>query len=109
MVRHHFPIKLNIERCYVFTMTGLHHKQHYYWTASFLYHDPTSPRCLCLQRRSHLRYKDLFHYTTVSVIQGLQSLYDYIGILYDIICLQTPTSSTIHIGLAYVGLDRSSI
>ena len=25
---------------------GLLHKQHYYWTASFLYLDPTSPRAL---------------------------------------------------------------
>ena len=24
-------------------MIGLYHKQHYYWTASFLYRDPTFP------------------------------------------------------------------
>ena len=60
-------------------------------------------------RRYHLRYKDLFRCTFPSVIQGPLSLYDYISILYDTIYPQTPTSSTIHIGLAYVGLDRSSI
>ena len=96
---------------YVFTRTGLHHKQHYYWTASFLYRDPTFPHFLSIMicRRYYLRYKDLFHCTPSSVIQGLLSLYDYIGILYDTIYPQRPTSSTIRIGLAYVGLDRSSI
>ena len=59
-------------------------------------------------RRYHLRYKDLFHCTFPSVIQGPLSLYNYIGILYDTIYPQTPTSSTIHISLAYVGLNRSS-
>ena len=97
--------------CYVFALTIFHHKQHYYWTASFLYHDPTTPHLLLLTiwRRFYLRYKDLFHCTFPSVIQGPLSLYDYIGIWYDTIYPHTPTSSTIHIGLAYVGLDRSSI
>ena len=68
-----------------FTLTELHHKQHYYWTASFLYRDPTSPRLLTIRIDRHLRYKDLFHCTFPSVIQGPLSLYDYIGILYDTI------------------------
>ena len=97
--------------CYVFTLTVLHHKQHYYWTASFLYRDPTTPHLLLLTiwRCCYLRYKDLFHCTFPSVIQGPLSLYDYISIWYDTIYPHTPTSSTIHIGLAYVGSDRSSI
>ena len=53
-----------------------------------------------------LRYEDLFHCTFPSVIQGPSSLYDYIGIWYDTICPHTPTSSTIHIGLAYVVSQR---
>ena len=36
-------ILLNLTECDVFTLTELHHKQHYYRTASFLYRDPTSP------------------------------------------------------------------
>ena len=97
--------------CYVFTLTVLHHKQHYYRTASFLYCDPTTPHLLLLTiwRRYYLRYKDLFHCTFPSVIQGPLSLYDYIGIWDDTIYPHTPTSSTIHIGLAYVGTHRSSI
>ena len=62
------------------------HKQHYYWTASFLYQDPTPPHRLDY----HLRFllstiQDLFHCTFPLVIQGPLSLYDYIGILYDTI------------------------
>ena len=95
--------------CYVFTLTELYHKQRYYWTASFLYRDPTSPRLPTIPIDRHLRYKDLCHCTFPSVIQGPLSLYNYIGILYDRIYPHTPTSSTIHIGLAYVGLLRSSI
>ena len=96
--------------CYVSTFPELHHKQHYYRTASFPYHNPTSPHLLfTILRRCYLRYKDLFHCTFPSVIQGPLSLYDYIGILYDTIYPHTPTSSTIHIGLAYVGPNRSSI
>ena len=63
---------------------------------------------LMIWRRYYLRYKDLVHCTFPSVIQGPLSLYDYIGIWYDTIYPHTPTSSTIHIGLAYVGTDRSS-
>ena len=97
--------------CYVFALSILHHKQRYYRTASFLYHDPITPHLLLLTiwRHCYLRYEDLFHCTFPSVIQGPLSLYDYIGIWYDTIYPHTPTSSTIHIGLAYVGLDRSSI
>ena len=44
------PSRAHLEpSCYVFTLTVLYHKQHYYRTASFLYHDPTSPHFLCLQ------------------------------------------------------------
>ena len=64
---------------------------------------------LSILLRPDLRYKDLFHCTFPSVIQGPLSLYDYITVLYDTISPHTPTSSTIHIGLAYVGLDHSSI
>ena len=45
---------------------------------------------------------------STSVIQGPLSLYDYIGILYDAIYPQTPTSSAIRIGLAYIGPNRRS-
>ena len=78
----------------------------------FLFHTPTSPHLLLLLtiwRRCYLRCKDLFHCTFPLVIQGPSSLYDYIGILHDTIYPHTPTSSMIHIGLAYVGLDRSRI
>ena len=65
------------------------HKQHYYRTASFLYLDPTSPWSYSfsssISLRRDLRYKDLFHCTFPSVIQGPLSLYDYIDILYDTI------------------------
>ena len=44
------------------------HKQHYYWTASFLYRDPTSPH----QLDYHLRF-------LLSTIRGLVSLYFSIG------------------------------
>ena len=54
--------------CYVFTLTKLHHKQHYYWTASFLYRDPTSPHS-CVYDLEVLS----------STIQGLVSLYVCIG------------------------------
>ena len=72
---------------------------------------PQPPHLLLLTiwRRCYLRYKDLFHCTFPSVIQGPLSLYDYIGIWCDTIYPHTPTSSTIHIGLAYVGPDHSSI
>ena len=96
-----------------FRLFSILHKQHYYWTASFLYLDPTSPRTYSfsstISPRRDSWYKDLLHCTFPSVIQGPLSLYDYIGILYDTIYPHTPTSSTIHIGLAYVGPDRSSI
>ena len=68
-----------------FTSTELHHKQHYYRTASFLYHDPISHHFHIFDLRAPLRYKDLFHCTFSSVIQGPLSLYDYIGILSDTI------------------------
>ena len=97
--------------CYVFILFELHHKQHYYWTASFSFSQSHIPPFIMftIWRRDYLRYKDLCHCTFPLVIQGLLSLYDYIGILYDTIYPHTPTSSTIHIGLAYVGLDCSSI
>ena len=96
-----------------FSLFLFHHKQYYHRTASFLYLDPTPPRSYYISStispRLDLWYKDLSHCTFPSVIQGPLSLYDYIGILYDTIDPHTPTSSTIQIGLAYVGLDRSSI
>ena len=56
------------EECYVFTLTRLHHKQHYYRTASFLYRDPTSPHSCEVQSGG-----------APSTIQGLVSLYIPIG------------------------------
>ena len=53
--------------CYVFTLITLH-KQHYYWTASFLYLDPTSPHFFVYYLNAPL-----------STIQGLVSLYFSIG------------------------------
>ena len=54
--------------CYVFALTIFHHKQHYYWTASFLYLDPISPLFVDYDLKALL-----------STIQGLESLYFSIG------------------------------
>ena len=50
------PDSAHVAPCYVFTLSRPHHKQHYYRTASFLFHDPTSPHLLCLRSGGVITY-----------------------------------------------------
>ena len=82
----------SVGKCYVFTLTELHHKQHYYWTASFLYRDPTSPHSLVYDLKA-----------LPSTIQGLASLYFSIGdprtIIVTLLPCLNPIISSITTGL----------